>query len=281
MYAFKFSIFTPVYNGAKTIHRVYNSLRNSTYKNFEWIVINDGSVDNSEEIIRAYIKDVDWDIIFVNRSVNRGKHISWNEAVKLAKGEVFIVIDCDDAFESDSLSYLNNKWNYYYKDARIACINVLCKDPRNNSVVGVKFPYDGIVSNYNELYNKYKCRGDKWETYRTEYIKMFPFPEVKAHYYTECYLLYLIGEKYKSVGYNKILRHYYQEENSITHKKIENIDNLYMIAHYQKWHIPRVVSYLWFNYPRELFRCVKELIIVTLKYNIMRILNIVEISYSK
>ena len=57
MIEFKFTIFTPLYNGAKTIHRVVESLNNSTYRNFEWIVVNDGSNDNSMQVLNELIKD--------------------------------------------------------------------------------------------------------------------------------------------------------------------------------------------------------------------------------
>ena len=67
---YKFTIFTPVYNGARFFERVLNSLKNSTYKNFEWIIINDGSTDNSDEIIKKAIKELDWDIKYINYKEN-------------------------------------------------------------------------------------------------------------------------------------------------------------------------------------------------------------------
>ena len=60
---FLFTVFTPVYNGEKFIHRVFDSLMKSTYRNFEWIIINDASTDHSDEIIRHFISDVDWEMV--------------------------------------------------------------------------------------------------------------------------------------------------------------------------------------------------------------------------
>ena len=276
---FLFTIFAPLYNGRNTIDRVFQSLMNSTYRNFEWILVNDGSTDDSNEIVLKLIQDVDWDITYINWDKNKGKHIAWNNAAKIAKGDIFITLDCDDALVSNALEFLNEHWNKYYDDRTIYGIDTLCIDPNTNAICGSLFPYDNIKSNYGELYNKYKVWGDKLNSFRTEYMKKFPFPEIDANYYTECYLLYSLGEHYYSIGVNRVLRHYYQELNSITHTKKERINTVYMIIHYQKWHIPKVAMSLLKENPRELCRCIKELVLMQIKYRIMRFFKISEITY--
>ena len=271
---FLITIFTPVYNGEKTINRVFTSLKASVYRNFQWIIINDGSKDNSDEVIRNYIENTDWDITYENWSENKGKHIAWNHAAKIAKGEIFITLDCDDSFIPEALHFFNEKWNEYYKDKSVYGIDTLCIDPTSGDICGTKFPYDGIKSTYDELYNIHKVRGDKWNSYRTEYIKNTPFPEIKAHYYTECYLLYSLGEKYKLIGFNKVLRHYYQEPFSIMHNKTTNINDLYMIVHYQRWNLRRHGFHLLNANFREFCRCTLELCRTYITYKIMKILKI-------
>ncbi len=105
-----FTIFTPCYNGEKTIQRVFSSIELQTIKDFEWIIINDGSTDNSEIVIKdliscSFIKDK---ILFISQD-NKGKHISWNNAVKLAKGEWFLPCDCDDSFLPNTLEFFLSK----------------------------------------------------------------------------------------------------------------------------------------------------------------------------
>ena len=278
---YKFTIFTPVYNGAKTIHRVYNSLQCQTYCDFEWIIVNDGSTDNSADVIRELIEKTSWDITYINWETNRGKHIAWNEAVRLSKGEIFIVVDCDDAIDSNALAFFNEKWNQYFANSSICGINALCVDSNTNLVSGVEYPYDGIMSHYGDFLSIYNIRGDKMCSFRTEYVKLFPYPEIAANYYTECYLHYSLGEKFLTVGFNEKLYYYYYEPNSITHIKKETRNNLCMIAHYQRWHIPRVALRLIRIHPRELARCIKELIITTLKYKIMGWLKIEEVKYNE
>ena len=280
MIEYKFTIFTPLHNGAKTIHRVVKSLDNSIYRNFEWIVVNDGSTDESINTLNKLVENKDWDLTIIDWKDNRGKHIAWNEAAKIAKGEIFIVIDCDDAFANTALSFFNEKWNLYFSNNKICGISALCVDSHTHEVSGAEYPYDGIISNYGDFLNIHKVWGDKMSSFRTEYVKIFPFPEIKANYYTECYLHYSLGERFLTVGYNEKLYYYYYESTSITHTKVETRNNIYMITHYQRWHIPRVAISLLKIRPRELARCIKELIITTIKYKIMSWLKIEEVKYS-
>lgn len=274
---FLFTIFTPVYNGEKTIHRVFSALKESKYRNFEWIVINDGSTDRSDEIIKEFVQTVDWDITYLSNGQNRGKHIAWNRAAQIAKGEVFITLDCDDSFMSEALGFLNEKWNEHFDDKSVSGIDTLCVDPETGKISGTQFPYDGIKSCYDELYNKYGVRGEKWNSFRTEYMKEYPFPEITCNYYTECYLLYSLGEKYHTINYNKVLRHYYQENNSLMHLRKIKINHLYMVIHYQRWHLRMMGSHLLFANPKEFYRCVHELCRTFVIYLFMRIIRAKEI----
>ena len=81
------------------------------------------------------------------------------------------------------------------------------------------------------------------------------------------------------MGYNEKLHRYYYESDSITHTRTIRRNNLYMIIHYQRWHIPKVAAYLLKVNCRELGRCVKELLLTGLKYRIMKMLKIMEITY--
>lgn len=79
---YKFTIFTPCYNVENVIHRVFQSVENQTYDNFEWIIINDGSTDSSDDIIRKLIQTSPIiDRIKYYTQENKGKHIAWNRAV--------------------------------------------------------------------------------------------------------------------------------------------------------------------------------------------------------
>ncbi|MGK6699482.1 glycosyltransferase family A protein [Acinetobacter baumannii] len=93
------TIFTPSYNRAHTLHRVYESLQVQTLQNFEWIIIDDGSIDNTEDVVKDIINKSKFPIIYIKQE-NSGKQAAWNKAVSLAKGEYFCCLDSDDSIYS-------------------------------------------------------------------------------------------------------------------------------------------------------------------------------------
>lgn len=71
----KFTVFTPVYNRRDKIHRVWDSLRSQTFRDFEWIVVDDGSTDNVMEILAIYKNEADFPVTIL-RQENKGKHFA-------------------------------------------------------------------------------------------------------------------------------------------------------------------------------------------------------------
>ena len=105
------SIYTCVYNGERTIHRVFKSLKNISYPNIEHIIINDGSTDNTDALIKEYIKESAFPVKYFTKP-NGGKHTALNIAWQEAGGEFMIQLDADDELYPNSISYLVNE---YYK----------------------------------------------------------------------------------------------------------------------------------------------------------------------
>ena len=91
----KISVLTPVYNRADKIHRVFDSLEKSTFKNFELILLDDGSTDNIEEVVIQYKERATYPVTFL-RKENEGKHVALNILHQMAKGEYIFQLDSDD-----------------------------------------------------------------------------------------------------------------------------------------------------------------------------------------
>ena len=244
-----FTVFTPIYNGAKTIHRVYESLKNQTCQDFEWIIINDGSTDNSEEVILTIIsKEPAWRIKYFHQS-NLGKHTAWNRAVKEAAGELFLSADCDDSFDEDALDFFRKKWQAIEDKNHVSGINVCCRDNISKRLVAEWYPQDGMISNNVDLDYIYKITGEHWGILSTKVLKKYPFPLIKGHHYSENYIWYGMAlDGYKCYCYNKILRTYYIEPKSLTHDKTQNtdIDRLKMVYHFNLWKV-RNLSFYFLN----------------------------------
>ncbi len=92
-----FTIFTPTYNRAHTLHRVFDSLRAQTLRDFEWLLIDDGSIDGTEGLVAGWAQSADFPVRYL-RQDHAGKHIARNRALGEARGHFFACLDSDDAF---------------------------------------------------------------------------------------------------------------------------------------------------------------------------------------
>ena len=90
-----FTVFTPTFNRAYTLQGVYESLAMQTFRDFEWIIVDDGSTDNTENLISEWKKEANFVIRYYYQT-NQGKHIASNKGVKEAQGELFLFLDSDD-----------------------------------------------------------------------------------------------------------------------------------------------------------------------------------------
>lgn len=148
----KFTIFTGCYNSSKFIDRVFKSLKSQTYQNFEWIVIDDASSDNTLKILNDFkLKNKSLDIKLISLDKNRGVAKNRKHAIEVAKGDFFITWDHDDIQKANQLETFFNAWKNLGND-KIANIFSFCED-QNGVVLGEKFIQKQHVSNY---FNHYK-----------------------------------------------------------------------------------------------------------------------------
>ena len=91
-----FSIYTPVYNRAHNINKLYNSLKNQSFKDFQWIIVDDGSTDNIKKEVDKIRSFGKIQITFLSHPINLGKHIASKSAQKIAEGLFFLNLDSDD-----------------------------------------------------------------------------------------------------------------------------------------------------------------------------------------
>ena len=101
----KFTIFTPTYNREGLLISLYESLKKQTFKDFEWLIVDDGSVDNTNETVQQFIKENILNISYYYKE-NGGKQRAYNYALDNAKGELFICLDSDDEYVSNALEII-------------------------------------------------------------------------------------------------------------------------------------------------------------------------------
>lgn len=176
------TIFTPVYNRGKYVSRLFNSIDSQTEKNFEWIIINDGSTDNTDEEIKRNItqKDRTYDIRYITVK-NGGKQRAINKAVQLANGEYFFIVDSDDWLVPDAVKLINSwcddiEHNSNFK--KFAGVAGLRKYP-DNKINGGKGNGNLIIDASNLEREKFNLGGDKAEVYKTDLLRKYPFKVFK------------------------------------------------------------------------------------------------------
>ena len=103
MYKVKITVFTPTYNRAYTLERLYKSLLNQTSYDFEWLIVDDGSTDNTSELIKSFQNNQLFDVRYYKQG-NGGKHVAINKGVELAEGELFFIVDSDDYLTDDAIA---------------------------------------------------------------------------------------------------------------------------------------------------------------------------------
>lgn len=197
------SIFTPTYNRAYKLPELYLSLCNQTDKDFEWIVVDDGSEDDTASLVCDWQKDSPFPIIYQYQP-NGGKHRAINRGLSIAKGELFFIVDSDDYIIPNAVEIIMSDWGRV-KEAGLCGISYL-RGYDENSVIGDVFPKNDYVDNFIEVRFNQNIGGDKAEIWVTDYLKEFPFPEFDGEKFLgESWLWIRVSRQRDMLWRNKII----------------------------------------------------------------------------
>jgi glycosyltransferase involved in cell wall biosynthesis len=217
-YRYTFTVFTPSHNRAHTLYRAYESLRVQTFRDFEWLVVDDGSADGTGELLEKWRAEANFPVRYIYQQ-NQGKPVAFNRGVQEAQGALFLTLDSDDGCVPNALERLKFHWDAIpagEKD-KFSAVTVLCKD-QNGKLVGDKFPRDIWDSDSIEFSFDHVIRGEKWGFQRTDVLKQFPFPMVpNAKFIPESVVWLALSRKFKTRFVNEILRIYHIEDGAQDH----------------------------------------------------------------
>lgn len=214
-----FTIVTPTFNSSKFIHRVYESAAAQTFRQFEWLVIDDASQDDTLEVLRRYQKTAGFPISIIAKPVNRGLLDSYNLGIAAAKGEFFVGMGHDDSFRNDSLQFFHEAWSALPQQERhrYCGLTVQCCDETGR--VAESFPANGMDSNFLEMYFRHKRRAEQWSIFRLEVLRQFHFP-AQYRMGEGAFVWFPMGERYQSRYFNVPLRIYHRDNpNSLTNSQ--------------------------------------------------------------
>lgn len=212
---FTLTIFTPVYNRAHTIRRTYESLCRQTCKDFEWLVIDDGSTDNTCHLVEGWKAEGLIPIRYVYQE-NQGMHGAHNTAYKNINTELNTCIDSDDWMPDDAVEKIVTFWKKYGSDNVAGIIGL--DATKEGKVIGTSFPMEMDKTTLMGFYRK-GGKGDKKLVYRTSVVKNYPpYPLFEGEKYVGLsYLYMLIDQDYKLLTLNHplVMVEYQQDGSSV------------------------------------------------------------------
>lgn len=215
------TVFTPAYNRAHTIVRTYKSLTQQSSHDFEWLIVDDGSSDNTRELIESFLSqlelisdaefcgysmDAPWLKVRYIYQTNQGMHGAHNTAYDAIHTELNICIDSDDYMPCDAVEKILGVWNSLSEaeKSKYAGIIALDVDDKDLSIIGEELPTDRISTTLSGYYER-GGRGDKKLIYRTDVIKSVPkYPLFEGERYVGlAYKYMLIDQQYELLILNE------------------------------------------------------------------------------
>ncbi len=184
------TIFTPTFNRAHLLPQLYQSLVNQTNKDFEWLIVDDGSTDNTNEVIAKWIAENKIEVTYIKQE-NQGMHGAHNTAYRNIKTVLNTCIDSDDFMTENAVELILNKWNTIdqKKYAGIVGLDAFM----NRKIIGTNFKTE--TTTLENFYNS-GGTGDKKLVYRTEIINKYPeYPLFEGEKYVGLGTKYLYVDK--------------------------------------------------------------------------------------
>jgi glycosyltransferase involved in cell wall biosynthesis len=213
----RYSVLTPTFNRARLLPDAFRSLVEQTDRDLEWIVVDDGSTDDTPDTVRALASEAPFPVCLLSQP-NRGKHVAVNRAIGAAQGEFAAILDSDDVLLPDALDRLYRRWLEIPSGERDGYVGVtgLCLD-ENGHVHGRRFPRDPLDVTYQECRYRHKITCEKWGVQRLEVLRQYPFPETAGRTCVpESVVWRQIGLRWRTRYVNEPVRVYRQQPAHLT-----------------------------------------------------------------
>lgn len=213
----KITIITPTYNRAHTLPRVFESLKKQSFKDFKWIIMDDGSTDNTQEIVQQFQQESEFPIEYFLQP-NRHKFLTVLDGIRKVKSKYHMVVDSDDAYPENALETLYNEVEKIQSQDDYIGLMGLSADEQGN-IVGNEYPNGGFDGSIFDMRYKYKVRGDKFGIFISKsYLREIEGKDY-SHYEGKGYIPQsVIFNEYDAKGLktrfiNKVVRIYLLDEN--------------------------------------------------------------------
>lgn len=198
------TIITPTYNRGELLKRLYESLKNQTNNDFKWLIVDDGSTDNTQVVIGEFEKENLIDIHSIRQN-NGGKHRALNRGIAEVETELTFIVDSDDYLPINAVDIILQYHNKYKKRTDLCGYSFLrCYE--DGSVNTAYFKKDEEIASFCEVRINGNIGGDKAEVFYTEILKKYPFPEYEGEKFLPEDLVWIsMSGPYKMVHINQCI----------------------------------------------------------------------------
>lgn len=218
------AILTPTFNRGEILQNLYKSLKRQTCKDFEWVIVDDGSSDNTQDIVEKWIAEDEICVRYLYKE-NGGKHTALNFAIKQMESKLTFIVDSDDILTGDAVETIL-RYHRRYEDETNLCGYAFLRAYPDGKINGKEFIPDEKVASYIEArINSDDTMADKAEVFKTTCLKEFPFPEYpREKFLGEDIVWVRMARKYMMVHINKaIYIGNYLEDGLTKNRRLNNI----------------------------------------------------------
>lgn len=199
------TVLTPTYNREKLLEKLYKSLCKQDCKDFIWLIIDDGSSDNTGEYIDKISRNADFPIAYYKKE-NGGKHTALNYSYQYIDTPLTFIVDSDDILTKDAISTVKEIYSKYEDEKDICGFSFLRGKPDSGYMSTAGVPQDGLKESYVECRINRNIGGDMAEVWYTHCLKEYPFPEFRGEKFLGEDIVWIkMAQKYKMRFFNKVI----------------------------------------------------------------------------
>ena len=199
------TVLTPTFNRGGGLQSLWDSLQKQTVKDFEWLVVDDGSTDGTKNLITQLQEKSDFPIRYIYKN-NGGKHTALNVGIQTICSELIFIVDSDDCVTDDAVESIL-KIHKKYRSQNNICGYAFLRAFPDGKINGKKFDVDERIGSYIDVrVNGDDTGADKAEVFKTHCLKEFPFPEYPNEKFLGEDLVWVrMARKYEMVHINKAI----------------------------------------------------------------------------
>lgn len=199
----KVTVITPTYNREDHLEKLYRSLLAQTSDSFCWLIVDDGSTDDTEQRIMRLKNEGLVDIRYMYQA-NAGKHVALNSGIANVETNIIFVVDSDDLLTEDAIETILNYWPQVL-EKRLAGVSFL-REGKDGKIIGDKYPADLMTDTFINVRYNMNVKGDKAEVWDSKILKNYPFPVFTGEKFLgEACVWGRIANRYEMLFVNKVI----------------------------------------------------------------------------